>query len=105
MIDGTTLVSFNKSREQYVNESLFYSDIWHCLDQVDEYLLFKKHFATAFDNDRERIEVFLERHAPMRRVAEVVFRCRRVRFPKVEQAVEQDGRHSKFNRFGLIDVD
>lgn len=32
VIDGTTLVSFNKSREQYVNESLFYSDIWHSLD-------------------------------------------------------------------------
>lgn len=72
---------------------------------MDEYILFKKHLATAFENDKERIEVFLERNAPMRKVAEVVFRCRRVRFPKIEHAVEQDGRISKCNRFNLIDVD
>jgi hypothetical protein len=93
-VHGDGLASFNKSREYYYNEATFYTDIWCCLEQVDEYIVFKKHFATALDNDKDRIEAFLEGHAPMRRIAEVVFRCRRVKFPKVEPPVEE-GRQSK----------
>jgi hypothetical protein len=61
---------------------LLYSGIWSAVDSVDEFIVFKKHFVTALNNDKESIEAFLDKYVSLRRLADVVFRCRRVRFPQ-----------------------
>jgi hypothetical protein len=61
---------------------LLYSGIWSAVDSVDEFIVFKKHFVTALNNDKESIEAFFDKYVSLRRLADVVFRCRRVRFPQ-----------------------
>jgi len=89
--DGS-LVELPRRRNQTVPS--LYSDIWYSLLSVDEYIVFKKHFVAAFSNDKARIETFFERHGPMRQMAEVVFRCKRVVFPRPETN-ETDPKGSK----------
>jgi len=93
-VNGNQLLLFNVSREKKMAD--LFKDLWSALQSVDEFVLFKKHFVTALDNDKNRIEKLLDDSAPMRQVAEVVFRCRRVRFP-VAHAAEEDGSKHKFD--------
>ena len=52
----------------------------HQLTNVDEFVNFKKYFVSALSNDRERIQEFLDQNEEFKRLAEFVFRCRRIRF-------------------------
>lgn len=73
---------------QVTDEPDSYSGLWHGLLAVDEFAVFKKHFATCMGNDKKRIESFLEAHGPMSQRAEVVFRCKRVLLPETQERKE-----------------
>ena len=75
---------------------MLYTNISSAVDSVDEFIVFKKHFVTALNNDKETIEAFLDKYASLRRLADIVFRCRRVRFPQEVQKTEVDPRLSKY---------
>ena len=50
------------------------------LVSVDEFVNFKKYFVTALGNDRERIQGFFDTNPDFKKLAEFVFRCRRIKF-------------------------
>ena len=50
------------------------------LISVDEFVNFKKYFVTALGNDRDRIQGFFDANPGFKRLAEFIFRCRRIKF-------------------------
>ena len=41
---------------------------------------FKKYFVTALGNDRDRIQALFDANPDFKKLAEFVFRCRRIKF-------------------------
>ena len=57
-----------------------YSRLAHSLENIDEFVNFKKFFVTALDQDRDRIKAFIESDPELVKMTDFVFRCRRIRF-------------------------
>ena len=50
------------------------------MENVDEFVNFKKFFVTALDQDRDRIKMFIKEDMELVKLSDFVFRCRRIRF-------------------------
>ena len=61
------------------SEKLF-SRLAYALDNVDEFVNFKKFFVTALNQDRDRIKNFIEEEPDLAKLTDFVFRCRRIKF-------------------------
>ena len=82
VFDPTSCKIVAKSRQVVngvCNEKRF-SELSCSLDNVDEFVFFKKFFVTALNGDRERIKEFIEVDSELVKLTDFVFRCRRIRF-------------------------
>lgn len=58
----------------------FFERLAYQLENIDEFVNFKKFFVTSLDQDRERIKLFIKQDPDMVKLSDFVFRCRRIRF-------------------------
>jgi len=58
----------------------FFSRLSFALENVDEFVIFKKFLVTSLNSDRDRIKQFISEDGDLTKLTDFVFRCRRIRF-------------------------
>jgi len=78
-----------------------YRNLKNPLDNMDEYVTFKKYFVTMFDGKTDDILQFLSpemsNNSVLEKYANFIFRCRRIRYIKDQKQSEQIRMIFKFN--------
>lgn len=63
-----------------ISTEKFFERLSYALENVDEFVIFKKFLVTSLHSDRDRIKLFIQEDADLVKLTDFVFRCRRIRF-------------------------